>query len=167
VSAPIAIRSAMEADAGAIGAIYDEGIATGNATFAQGPHPAHERREWLRARDERAPVFVGLAADRVLAWSALAPFSGREWYTGVAEYTVYVSAAARRRGLGLQMLYHLVSAAPEYGYWKLVGMILRENTPGIALAEKAGFRRVGTYSAHGLLGGEWRDVALMERHLRR
>jgi phosphinothricin acetyltransferase len=167
VSTPIAIRSATEADAGAIGAIYDEGIATGNATFAEGPHPAEERRAWLRARDPRAPVFVGVATDQVVAWSALAPFSGREWYSGVAEYTVYVSGAARGRGLGARMLDHLVSAAPDYGYWKLVGMILPENAAGLALAQKRGFRRVGTYTAHGRIAGQWRDVVLLERHLDR
>lgn len=165
--APIAIRSATEADAGAIGAIYDEGIASGIATFASGPHPAEERRKWLSARGPRAPVFVGTASQTVLAWSALAPFSGREWYTGVAEYTVYVASAARGRGLGGKLLQHLLGVAPDYGYWKLVGMILVENASGLALAERAGFRRVGTYESHGRINGRWRDVALMERHLER
>ena len=103
----------------------------------------------------------------MLAWSALAPFSGREWYAGVAEYTVYVSAAARGRGLGSQLLDHLVGAAHGYGYWKLVGMILPENAPGVALAHKCGFRRFGSVRPDGSIDGRWRDVALMERHLRR
>ncbi len=165
--APITIRAAAEADAGEIGAIYDEGIATGSATFAAGTHSASERRKWLSARDERAPVFVGADDENVVAWSALAPFSGREWYTGVAEYTVYVSAAARGRGIGGHLLDHLIGVAPDYGYWKLVGMILVENAPGLSLAKRAGFRLVGTYEAHGRISGQWRDVALLERHLGR
>ena len=89
------IRRAEGRDAGAIGAIYDEAIATGVATFAAGPHDAAERRGWLAARGARAPVCVMEQGDTVRAWSALAPFSHRPWYDGVAEYTVYVADDAR------------------------------------------------------------------------
>ena len=161
------IRRATPADAARIGEIYDEGIASGVATFAVGPHDAAERRGWLAARDRRAPVFVADAEGTVLAWSALAPFSHREWYEGVAEYTAYVGGAARGRGVGAQLLDHLIGVAPDFGYWKLVGMILPENAAGLALAQRAGFRQVGTYEAHGRIGGQWRDVVLLERHLER
>jgi phosphinothricin acetyltransferase len=161
----LTVRAAGQADAGAIAGIYDEGIASGIATFASGPHDAEERRAWLAARPERAPVFVGLVDGEVMAWSALAPFSHRPWYEGVAEYTVYVSGRARGAGLGGRMLHHLIGAAPAHGYWKLVGMILPENGPGLALARGAGFRVVGTHLAHGRIRGEWRDVTVVERHL--
>ncbi len=53
------IRRAESRDAGAIGAIYDEAIATGVATFAAGPHHAAERREWLAARGAREGPWSG------------------------------------------------------------------------------------------------------------
>ncbi len=158
------IRSAEGRDAGAIGAIYDEAIATGVATFAQGPHAAAEREEWLDGRGGRAPVWV-LDDGAVVAWSALAPFSHRPWYDGVAEYTVYVHRDAQGRGVGGQMLDHLISQAPALGYWKLVGMILEGNEPGLALATGRGFRVVGTHRSHGRVGRDWRDVTVVERHL--
>jgi L-amino acid N-acyltransferase YncA len=101
----------------------------------------------------------------VVAWSALAPFSHRDWYRGVAEYTVYVAERVRGRGIGAGMLRALLAEAPGFGYWKLVGMILPENAPGLALARDAGFRVVGTHRAHAPLAGEWRDVTVVERHL--
>ena len=101
----------------------------------------------------------------VAAWSALAPFSHRPWYAGVAEYTVYVAAARQGRGIGGRMLDALLGEAPRYGYWKLVGMILPENAAGLALARRAGFRVVGTHLAHGRRDGRWRDVTIVERHL--
>ena len=52
------IRHAATDDAGAIGVIYDEAIATGTATFAEGLHDEGERAEWLAARGKRAPVWV-------------------------------------------------------------------------------------------------------------
>ena len=107
-------------------------------------------------RDHRVPR---------LGWSALAPFSHRPWYDGVAEYTAYVARSAQGRGLGRQLVEHLIQCAPGFGYWKLVGMILPENAPGLALAQSCGFRLVGTHTGHATLGGRWQDVSVVERHL--
>jgi L-amino acid N-acyltransferase YncA len=166
MASEIVIRAASASDAGSIGEIYDEAIATGIATFASGGHSPEERRAWLDARPDVAPVFVATdPTGSVVAWGALAPYSHREWYAGVAEYTVYVTADNQARGLGAKMISHLIEAAPTYGYWKLVGMILPENTAGLRLAARAGFRTVGTHRAHGQVVGRWRDVVLVERHL--
>lgn len=166
VSTPeLRIRPAHPADAGAIGAIYDEGIADGIATFATGPHPEGERRDWLAARPANAPVYCAELGGRVAGWSALAPFSHRPWYAGVGEYTVYVARHARGAGVGAGLLEHLIETAPDHGYWKLVGMILPQNAAGLALARRHGFSVVGTHRGHGRIAGEWRDVTLVERHL--
>ncbi|MDX6647242.1 MAG: hypothetical protein QOK40_2969 [Miltoncostaeaceae bacterium] len=165
VTAPIEIHRARAEHAAALASIYDEGIATGAATFATGPHSAAERQAWLAARPARAPVFVAEREGVVLGWSALAPFSHRPWYSGVAEYTVFIAAAGRRSGVGRLMLDHLIASAPGLGYWKLVGMILSDNAAGVALARAAGFRVVGVHRAHARLGGRWRDVTVLERHL--
>jgi phosphinothricin acetyltransferase len=164
-SASFVIRRAGEDHAAAIGRIYDEAIAGGSATFATGPHTAEERRGWLAGRAATAPVFVGEDAGHVIAWSALAPFSHRSWYSGVAEYTVYVDARVRGRGVGRAMLEHLVIEAPAFGYWKLIGMIFPENAAGLALAASAGFTAVGLLAGHGRMDGAWRDIMLLERHL--
>ncbi|HET6689576.1 MAG TPA: GNAT family N-acetyltransferase [Miltoncostaeaceae bacterium] len=161
----LVIRRAGSADAGAIGRIYDEAAATGTATFATGPHSAEERRGWLAARGPRAPVWCAQVGGEVVGWSALAPFSHRSWYAGVAEYTVYVAESSHGRGIGRAMLGALIAEAPSFGYWKLVGMILPENAAGLALARSAGFREVGTHRAHARRDGAWRDVTILERHV--
>lgn len=161
----LTLRPARAEDAGPIGAIYDEGVAGGRATFATGPHDSEERRAWLAARGPRAPVFCAEREGRVVGWSAIAPFSHREWYAGVGEYTAYVARAARGAGVGALLVDDLIRRAPEHGYWKLVGMILPQNAAGLALAARAGFRVVGTHRAHARLDGGWRDVVVVERHL--
>ena len=165
MATPLVIRLADGGDARAIGAIYDEAASGGMATFATGPHSERERRDWLAARSERSPVWCGLVAGEVVAWSAIAPFSHRSWYAGVGEYTVYVAERCHGRRMGRRMLAALCEAAPEFGYWKLVGMILPENAAGLALARGAGFHTVGTHRAHARREGLWRDVTIVERHL--
>ena len=162
---PMEIRRARASDAEAIGRIYDEGIAGGIATFAHGVHDGPERAAWLAARSPRAPVWCGLIDQRVVAWSALAPFSHRPWYDGVGEYTVYVAPDQGGRGIGRRMLRRLIADAPAFDYWKLVGMILQGNAAGLALALGAGFRVVGTHVAHARHGDAWRDVTVVERNL--
>lgn len=161
----LVIRPAESGDACAIGLIYDEAASSGMATFATGPHSVDERRAWLAARSERAPVWSGLIDGELVAWSAIAPFSHRAWYSGVGEYTVYVARRCHGRGVGRRMLADLAAAAPSFGYWKLVGMILPENAAGLALAHGSGFHTVGTHRSHARREGEWRDVTIVERHL--
>ena len=152
-------------DAAYIGRIYDQGIDDGTATFATGPHTGQERRRWLAARPANAPVFCAHYDGSRVGWSGLAPFSHRPWYAGVAEYTVYVARDARGLGVGGTLLDHLLAVASDYGYWKLVGMILADNPAGLRLALAHGFRTVGTHVAHATLDDRWRDVTLVERHL--
>jgi L-amino acid N-acyltransferase YncA len=165
VASQLVIRPATAADAADIGLIYDQGIAAGIATFARGAHDSEERRAWLAARPARAPVWCGTLDERVVSWSALAPFSHRPWYDGVAEYTAYVAEDLGGRGIGGRLLDDLIARAPQYGYWKLVGMILAGNDAGLAVARRAGFRMVGTHVAHARRGDGWCDVTVVERHL--
>ncbi len=166
MSDELVIRRAAVADAGAIGRIYDEAAATGTATFATGPHSAEERRAWLAARGERAPVWCAEVGGAVVGWSALAPFSHRTWYAGRrGVHRLRRQKRSTGAAIGGAMLRALIAEAPAFGYWKLVGMILPENAAGLALARGAGFREVGTHRAHARRDGEWRDVTILERHV--
>jgi phosphinothricin acetyltransferase len=98
-----------------------------------------------------------------VGWAALAPVSGRCVYAGVAEVSVYVAAAARGRGVGAALLAALVESADAAGLWTLEAGILPENVASVRLHQRAGFRVVGRRERLGRMGGEWRDVLLLER----
>jgi phosphinothricin acetyltransferase len=72
-------------------AIYESGIATGNATFQTGA-PAWE--EWDAAHIKTCRL-VAVEQDELLGWAALTPVSGRCVYAGVAEVSIYISEGAR------------------------------------------------------------------------
>ncbi len=160
----MSIRPMLEGDQEAVLAIYQEGIDTGHATF-------DETAPTWNAFDEghlTKPRLVGVEGEHLTGWVVLCDVSSRCVYGGVAELSVYVSAAARGRGWGRRLLDALIAASEAEGIWTLQAGIFVENEASIALHEKAGFRRVGVreklgFMRHGPLAGSWRDVLLMER----
>jgi acetyltransferase len=59
--------------------------------------------------------------------------------TGDAEFALIVSDAHQRQGLGRQLLQRLIEVARERGVKRLVGLVLRENAPMLALTASLGF----------------------------
>jgi L-amino acid N-acyltransferase YncA len=141
-------------------AIYLEGIATGNATF-ETDAPSWEA--WDRAHVADLRLVARDADGSVLGWVAVTPVSGRCVYAGVADLSVYVSAAARGRGVGRTLLTALIQSSERAGIWTLQAGIFPENAPSLALHRACGFRDVGRRERIGKMDGVWRDVLLLER----
>ena len=142
--------------------IYDEGIATGNASLEP------EAPDWGRfdASHRQACRFVARdpADGRVLGWTALGDYSAREVYRGVAWESVYVAAEARGRGIGRTLLEALIPASEGTGVWTLLAGVHAENAASLALHEGIGFRRVGHHAGLGRdVRGRWRDIVILER----
>lgn len=142
-------------------AIYEAGIATGNATFAT---EAPGWDDWHRGHLTHSRLVATDAAGRVQGWAALSPVSGRCVYGGVAEVSVYVAAEARGQGLGRVLLLALITESEAHGMWTLQAGIFPENEPSVRLHEAAGFRLVGRRERIGrTAAGRWRDTLLLER----
>jgi L-amino acid N-acyltransferase YncA len=153
------IRPLLASDWESVWRIYQEGIATGDATF-ETETPEWERWDVAHRKDSR---FVACVGESVVGWAALSPVSVRKVYAGVAEVTVYVAEAARRSGTGSALLSALIHASETGGIWTLQAGIFPENAASLALHERHGFRRVGVRERIGSLHGRWRDVVLLER----
>ena len=139
--------------------IYEEGIATGNATF-ETEVPSWEERDAAHLAEQR---FVAERDGRVVGWIALSPVSRRPCYAGVAEISIYVADAARGNGVGTDLLAAAVDSAERDGLWTLQTSVFPENEPSLALLRRFGFRTVGTRERIGRLHGVWRNTVLVER----
>ena len=155
----IALRAMRAADWEAVGDIYRQGIATGEATF-ETTVPTWE--DWDAAHLTTGRL-VAIRDDTVIGWVALSPTSGRCVYGGVAETSVYVAAAGRGLGVGRRLLSAAIAASEQDGLWTLQAGIFPENTDSLRLHAACGFRVVGTRERLGQLAGRWRDVVLLER----
>jgi phosphinothricin acetyltransferase len=158
-------RLANAADAAAIAAIYNEGIADRVATFETEPRGMEQIRAQLTDKGDRFPTVVVERDGHVVAWASAGPYRNRPAYAGVAEHSVYVARAARGSGAGRAALEALCRAYAERGFWKIVSRIFPENTASLILHERCGFREVGVYHRHGKLEGEWRDCVIVEKLL--
>ncbi|MFE0500044.1 arsinothricin resistance N-acetyltransferase ArsN1 family A [Lysobacter soli] len=159
----IRIRSAEMEDASAIAAIYNQGIAERSSTFETNPRSTADIEQRL-ADMARYPLLVASTeAGEVLGWAGLSGYRPRDCYAGIGEFSVYLDAAARGKGIGRQLLHALIDVARERGYWKLLSRIFLFNTASRALCQSAGFREVGIYEKHGQLEGRWLDVVIVER----
>jgi L-amino acid N-acyltransferase YncA len=153
------VRGLRPADWPAVRAIYEAGIATGNATFETAA-PTWEAWDATHLTGHRLLATDG---DRVLGWAALAPVSDRCAYAGVAEDSIYVAPQAQGRGVGRALLDALVAAAERAGIWTVQTGIFPENQASVRLHQACGFRVVGVRERIGRLHGRWRDVLLLER----
>lgn len=153
------VDALASADWDLVRAIYEEGIATGQATFEVA---APSRTEW----DAAHHAFGLLAArldGRLVGWAALSPVSRRRCYAGVAEVSIYVAADCRGRGVGRALLHAIIAASEQHGIWTLQGATFPENEASLRLQRGCGFRVVGRRERVAQLHGVWRDTILTER----
>jgi L-amino acid N-acyltransferase YncA len=143
----------------AVKQIYEEGIATGLATFEQ---KAPGWTDWDSSHLSQGRI-IAKEDGNIIGWAALTPVSGRCVYAGVAEVSIYVSGKARGKGLGKQLLQRLIEESELNNIWTLQAGIFPENKASIKIHECNGFRMVGFREKIGKMNGIWRDTILMER----
>jgi L-amino acid N-acyltransferase YncA len=143
----------------AVKTIYEEGIATGHATF-QTAAPGWQ--EWDNTHIKACRI-IATENDEVVGWAALTAVSSRCVYAGVAEVSVYIAANARGKNIGSVLLQDLINQSEQNGIWTLQSGIFPENKASISIHEKNGFRNIGYRERIGKMGNVWRDNISLER----
>ncbi len=153
------IRPMQATDWKAVKKIYEDGIATGFATFET------SAPGWKRWHEGHL-IFARLVATidgTVIGWAALSPVSNRCVYGGVAEVSVYLSDNQRGKGIGKHLLKHLIEESERNGIWTLQAGIFTDNSASVTLHENAGFRIIGYRERIGKLIDTWKDNYMLER----
>jgi len=140
-------------------AIYESGLATGNANFS---HQVAGWQQWDNNHVKNCRL-VMMEEDAVLGWAALTAIADNCVLAGVAEVSIYVAEGRRGKGIGRQLLAELVKGSEENNFWTLESRIFAENTASLKIHLDNGFRLIGTRERIGKLNGVWRDTLLLER----
>ena len=160
------IRRATAADAAAIASIYAPYV---TGTIVSFENEAPDEAEMARRIDEVADAYPWLLAcggDGAVAGYAYAcAFRARPAYRFTVETTVYLADDAGGRGIGTLLLRALLPVLEGQGFAQAIAAITLPNQASIALHEKMGFRRAGTYEKVGFKLGEWRSIGLWQRAL--
>ena len=153
------IRNMADSDLPAVLEVYQKGIETRNATF-ETTLPTADK--WNQSHHKFCR-YVCVDDGTVVGWAALSPVSSRSCYSGVAEISIYVDPDQFGRGIGTQLMAHLIPESEINGIWTIYSSIFPENKASHRLLLKFGFREVGRRELIAQLDGRWRSTLILER----
>lgn len=157
------IRDATGDDLPAILAIYNHAIETTTAVFTYVPHTLAMRQEWFADKQAKGyPVLVAEIEGEVVGFATYGPFRAWPAYRYSIEHSVYVAQSARRQGIARQLMAVLLSRARAQEFHVVIGGIVAENTPSLALHEGLGFEKVAHFKQVGYKFGRWLDLTFMQ-----
>jgi phosphinothricin acetyltransferase len=153
------MREMQQSDSKSVLEIYRMGLETRNATF-ETTVPSWQEWDTKHLPHTR---FVFEENGIVAGWAALAPFSTRNVYRGVAEVSIYVADGFRGKKLGSGLMEQVIISSELNDIWTLVSSVFPENEATLRLHKKFGFRIIGKRKRIAQLDGKWRDTILLER----
>jgi phosphinothricin acetyltransferase len=161
------VRSATEADAAALAAIYGDAVLHGFGTFEEEPPtPADMDARRRAVQDKGLPYLVAEEAGKVLGFAYAGPFRPRAAYRYTLEDSVYVSPDAKGKGVGRAVLTAVIAACEALGVRQLMAVIGDSGNLGsIALHRSLGFEQTGVGRSVGFKHGRWVDIVHMQKPL--
>lgn len=154
----IAIRTATDADAAAIQAIYAPIVEQTAISFETEPPGSDEMAERIRdALDSHAYV-VAEDNGTVLGYAYGSTFRPRAAYASTCEVTAYVAEGARGQGIGKLLYKSLIPVLARRDFRTAIAGIALPNDASIALHEAMGFEKVGILREVGRKFDRWHDV---------
>ena len=107
---------------------------------------------------ETHPWLVCTHDDRVLGYAYATRHRARHAYQWSTEVSVYVDAAAHRRGVARLLYESLFDVLRRQGFANVYAGITLPNAASVAFHHALGFEPIGTYRRVGYKNGNWHDV---------
>ena len=160
------VRDAMEDDAAAIAAIYNDAVENTTAIWNERTVDASDRAQWMRDRQARGyPVLVAIdASGAVAGYASFGDWRAFDGFRHTVEHSVYVRSDVRGAGVGRALMTELIARARGLGKHVMVGAVEAGNAASLALHRALGFERTGLMPEVGTKFGRWLDLAFV--HLR-
>lgn len=163
----VTVEAGAGGDLEAIVEIYNHYVRQTYITFDLEPFTVDGRREWFDhyASSGRHRLLVARDADRVLGYATSSRWRPKAAYDTSVETTVYLHPAATRRGIGTLLYAELFSILAGEDVHRAYAGISGPNQASVALHERFGFARAGTFTEQGRKFDRWWDVVWYEKPL--
>ena len=163
----VLIRPATAGDLPALTAIYNHYIVNTPITFDLQPFSVDDRRDWF-LNHSGGRYRLLLAEDgrgQVIGYASSSQFRIKAAYDPTVESSIYCRADIVGRGVGTSLYGSLFETLKGEDINRIVAGVTLPNPASLALHERCGFRRVGTFSSVGRKFDRYWDVAWFERAL--
>lgn len=151
----------------AIRTIFNDAILHSTALYDYEPRSIETMETWFNTKKQANLPVIGIENEmgELMGFASYGPFRAFPAYKYTVEHSVYVAERYRGRGMGRQLLEHLIELANAQDFRTLVGVIDSENSASIALHERLGFIRCGGIQQVGFKFGRWLDLVFYQRVL--
>jgi len=162
----LTIREATSDDAEAIRLIYNHEVENETSTMDLVSRTLETQREWIAARSGAFCAVVAVdSSGTVLGFGALSEYKDRSGYRSTVENSVFVRRDVARRGIGKQILLHLIETATVSGFHSVIARIEAQSLASRGLHSSCGFELVGIEKQVARKFGKWLDIAVMQKSL--
>ena len=162
----ITIRMATLEDAEDILKIYEPYILNTVISFEYEKVPLPKFKERMEKIMLQFPWLVIHIDGKMAGYAYCSPHLERAAFAWDCECTVYLAEEYQHRGIATTLYQILFELVKQQGYYNIYALICDSNRSSISLHKKHGFREVGTYYNTAYKLGEWRNLMVLEKHLR-
>ena len=160
------IRLAEISDLPFILKITNHTILNSHAIYEEVIWDEKKAKDWYDSKIRNGfPVFVYELEGKILGFSAYSNFRSRMGYRFTVEHSVYVLYSENGKGVGSELLIHLMEHAKKEGFKQMIGVIDAANYRSIEFHKKHGFIEAGVLKKIGNRFGEWLSVAFLQKEL--
>lgn len=137
----ISIRFANESDLIKITDIYNQAIKSKISTGDTQTFKPEERYEWFNHYDQDTfPLYVAEIEKHIVAYATLSPYrNARPAMRKIAEVSFFVDFKYHKKGIGSQIMNHIMDDCSRLGKDTLIAYLLDVNPASARLLEKFGF----------------------------
>ena len=160
------IRSAVEADAAALLAIYRPFVESTAVSFETVVPTVEEFADRI---DKALTGWQWLVAEQdgqCIGYAYGSSHRQRQAYRWSVEVSAYVHPNHHRRGVGRALYLRLLEELAQKGFCNAYAGTTLPNEGSVALHRGVGFEFIGVFKAVGRKFGTWHDVAWFQRVLR-
>lgn len=161
------LRVGEESDLPALTDVYNHYVTTSIVTFDDVPFTVDQRREWFHHYAPSGPhrLVVADVAGTAVGYATSSPFRPKPGYRTSVETSVYIGPDAVGRGIGHRLYAALFAHLADQPVHRAYAGVALPNPASVALHERFGFSRIGTYEEVGTKFGHWVDVEWFQRAL--